>query len=501
MNRRKGCAVSDPFANLPFDNSYGRLPEKFYARLSPVAASAPYLIEFNQALAKNLGIEKHFDDPQATARFLSGTSFPAHADPLAMVYAGHQFGNWVPRLGDGRALLVGEIVDPDGILWDMHLKGSGPTPYSRNGDGRAALGPVIREYLLSEAMHVLGIPTTRSLAIVSTGDMVYRNAPLEGAVLTRMARSHIRVGTFQYFYANQDHEALRQLADYCINRLYPECLNADNPYRALLDQVVEKQACLIAKWLSFGFIHGVMNTDNMAISGETIDYGPCAFMDQFHPAKVFSSIDRHGRYSWGNQPHMGHWNLAQFASALVPILAGTESKAIEQAEEAIAAFADHFNRYYLQHFGQKLGLKIKSEEEESFLESTLELLTKHRIDFTLFFRNLSETVKDQNHDGLADLFANKRALANWQNAWSALADKQGHTPLKRYERMRQANPVYIPRNHLVEAAIEAAYHGNFEVCRTLGSLLSKPFDEQDGAQDYERAPSEDEVVRATFCGT
>ncbi|SNZ07390.1 protein adenylyltransferase SelO [Cohaesibacter gelatinilyticus] len=493
--------MSEPFANLPFDNSYGRLPGKFYSRLSPIAARSPYLVEFNQGLAEELRIANHFHDTEATARFLSGSRFPKHADPLAMVYAGHQFGNWVPRLGDGRALLAGEVKDSSGTLWDIHLKGSGPTPYSRNGDGLAALGPVIREYVVSEAMHALDVPTTRSLAVVTTGDNVRREEALEGAVLTRIARSHVRVGTFQYFYANQDHEALQQLADFCIDRLYPDCRNADNPVQALLAKVVEKQATLVAHWLSLGFIHGVMNTDNMAISGETIDYGPCAFMDRFHAAKTFSSIDRHGRYSWGNQPHMAHWNLAQLATALVPILAEDQSDAMQLAQEVLDGFAEQFNQSYLQRFGQKLGLVLKEEQEEAFLNTTLELLTKHQIDFTLFFRHLSEFARDNQHEGLANLFANRRAVAVWLDNWLMLMGQQVNDPSDRYQAMRKANPIYIPRNHQVEAAINAAYHGNFEVFRRLSEVLSKPYTEQAGAEEYEAEPSDNEMVHATFCGT
>ncbi|MCT4657195.1 MAG: YdiU family protein [Cohaesibacter sp.] len=493
--------MTEPFASLPFDNSYGRLPGKFYARLNPSPSSAPYLIEFNQALAKDLGILEHFGDPEATARLLSGSFFPKGADPLAMVYAGHQFGGWVPQLGDGRALLLGEILDPQEVRYDIHLKGSGPTPFSRNGDGRAALGPVLREYLVSEAMHALGVPTTRALAIVTTGDDVRRETALEGAVLTRIARSHIRVGTFQYFYALGDHAALRQLADYAIDRLYPDCRSADNPYLAMYEEVIRRQAHLVAKWLQFGFIHGVMNTDNMALSGETIDFGPCAFMDEFHPAKVFSSIDRQGRYSWGNQPHMAQWNLSQLATALLPLFHEDENEAVSLAQDSLGLFSQVFNQSYLEKFGQKLGLVLSDEEDEAFLGSTLELLTKHKVDFTRFFHHLTQYAQDDTHKGLEALFANKRALANWQGDWQARVARQVSSPLERHKPMRRANPVYCPRNHQIEAAIQAAYRGNFEPFRRLHAVLQSPFTPQAGCEDYEFPPSEDERVYATFCGT
>src|SRR5437588_543388 len=342
--------------SLPFDNSYARLAERFYARLAPTPVAAPRLVKLNTALAAELGLDAgQLASPQGV-EVLAGNRIAPGSQPIALAYAGHQFGNFVPQLGDGRAILLGEVLDKDGVRRDIQLKGSGPTPFSRRGDGRAALGPVLREYIVSEAMAALGIPTTRALAAVTTGEMVWRETPLPGAVLTRVASSHIRVGTFQFFAAQGDLDAIRRLADHVIARHYPEAVDAANRYRTLLDLVISRQAALIAKWQLVGFIHGVMNTDNMSIAGETIDYGPCAFMDVYHPGTVFSSIDQMGRYAYRNQPRIAQWNLARFAECLLPLLAQSEDAGLQQAQEALDAFAPHFEAAYTSGLRRKLGL-------------------------------------------------------------------------------------------------------------------------------------------------
>ena len=472
-------------AALPFDNSYARLPERFYHRQPPARVADPRLIALNAGLAARLGLDAAaLSGPEWVAVF-AGNALPDGASPLAQAYAGHQFGGWVPQLGDGRALLLGEIVAPDGARFDIQLKGAGPTPFSRRGDGRAALGPVIREYLVCEAMAALGVPTTRALAAVTTGEPVWRETALPGAVLTRVAASHIRVGTFQYFAARGDVEALGLLSDHVIARHYPGAEGA----LGLLDAVVAAQARLIAGWMSLGFIHGVMNTDNMAISGETIDYGPCAFMDGYDPDKVFSSIDQFGRYAYANQPQIALWNLAQFASCLIPLI-GEEAQAIAAATVVINRFRDHYEAAWLRLFGAKIGIAEPQPGDGDLIRRLLSVMAAEGADFTRCFRGLAEGTA-------AAEFADPAGFEQWARDWRArLADETGAE-----ERMRRANPAVIPRNHRIEAAIRAATAGDFAPFHRLNRILARPFALAPEDADHAHAPTEDEEVRRTFCGT
>src|SRR5690242_13871085 len=400
--------------HFPFQNSYSALPDSFFARVAPTPVAAPRLIKLNRPLAVQLGLDPDLLATAEGAEILAGKTLPAGADPIAMAYAGHQFGHFVPQLGDGRAILLGEVIDKDGVRRDIQLKGSGPTPFSRRGDGRAALGPVLREYIVSEAMFALGIPTTRSLAAVITGESVVRETMLPGAVLTRVASSHIRVGTFQYFAARQDTDALRRLADHVINRHYPELGTSDRPYHGLLAGVVGRQAELVARWLHIGFIHGVMNTDNTSISGETIDYGPCAFMDDYDPATVFSSIDEFGRYAYANQPRIALWNLTRLAECLLPLLSDEQEKAIDDAQSALAEFAEVFNAAYQAGLRSKLGLSTAREGDHALAQDLLDTMAKNQADFTLTFRRLSDAALGPDHDGsVRELFADPNAYDEW----------------------------------------------------------------------------------------
>lgn len=470
---------------MNFDNSYARLPERFFHRQPPVAVTGPRLIAVNRGLAERLGLDADaLAGPEWVAVF-AGNTVPEGASPLAQAYAGHQFGGWVPQLGDGRALLLGEIVAPDGARFDLQLKGSGPTPFSRRGDGRAGLGPVLREYIVSEAMAALGVPTTRALAAVTTGEAVWREAPQPGAVLARVAASHIRVGTFQYFAAREDTEALRLLTEHVIARHYPD---AAGPL-GLLEAVTAAQARLIAKWMSLGFIHGVMNTDNMAVSGETIDYGPCAFMDAYHPAKVFSSIDQSGRYAYGNQPQIALWNLAQLASCLLPLM-GEEGPAIEAATGAINRFGGLYQAEWLGLFRAKIGLATEVPEDTALITSLLTRMAEGQADFTRTFRGLAEGTA-------AAEFTDPAPFHGWAAEWRARLGPEADPEAV----MRAANPVYIPRNHRVEEAIRAATTGDLTPFERLNAVLARPFDRRPEAAGYDAAPAPDELVTRTFCGT
>jgi uncharacterized protein YdiU (UPF0061 family) len=483
-----------------FDNTYARLPARFFERLDPVPVARPELVKLNEALAVELGLDPDaLRSPDGLA-VLAGNRVPEGAAPLAMAYAGHQFGGFVPRLGDGRAILLGEIVAPDGGRFDIHFKGSGRTPFSRDGDGRAWLGPVLREYILGEAMHALGIPTTRALAAVATGEPVYREAVLPGAVLTRVARGHVRVGTFQYFQARQDVEALRRLADYVIARHYPEAAGSDRPYRALLAAVAARQAELIAQWLGVGFIHGVMNTDNMSIAGETIDYGPCAFMDDYHPGRVYSSIDRHGRYAYGNQPHIAHWNLARLAEALLPLLDEDGDRAIEAAQAELDGFGRRFEDAYLKRFRAKLGLLEAGTDDGELIDGLLQIMAGAGADFTNTFRALGEAAGGMDGPVRAQFMGEGR-LDDWLARWRGRLDSESASPEKRLAVMRRANPAVIPRNHRVEQALNAAVGGDLAPLEALLRVLAGPWEEIPGAADYRRPPEPHEVVRRTFCGT
>lgn len=486
-----------------FDNSFSRLPGHFHARVRPTPVAAPRLVKINRSLAEELGLETDSLDPEVLAAIFAGNRLPEDAEPIAMAYAGHQFGNFVPQLGDGRAILLGEVMDRAGRRRDIQLKGCGQTPFSRNGDGRAALGPVLREYIIGEAMHALGIPTTRALAAVTTGEPVYRETILPGAVLARVAASHIRVGTFEYFAARDDLGSIRALADHVIARHYPEAREATQPYLALLEAVVERQAALIAEWMRVGFIHGVMNTDNMAISGETIDYGPCAFMDHYDPATVFSSIDRGGRYAYGNQPTIAQWNLARFAETLLPLIDGEPAAALEQATQIIRGFLGRFERHWRDVMRRKLGLATTEPDDLRLVQDLLEAMRRSGADYTLTFRRLCDAAADPGAESsVRDLFIDRAAYDAWAIQWRARLARDPATPTERAALMCRANPALIPRNHRVEqalrAAVEQADLGPFE---SLLHALERPYEDRAELLDYSQPPSDDERVLRTFCGT
>ena len=465
--------------HIPFDNSYARLPQQLFTSQAPTPVRAPQVIVVNEALATALGIDPATLHTPEAAQIFAGNLIPEGAAPLAQAYAGHQFGNWNPQLGDGRALLLGEVVGRDGQRRDIQLKGSGPTPYSRSGDGRAWLGPVLREYLISEAMHALGVPTTRALAAVTTGEPVYRETILPGAVLTRVAASHIRVGTFQFFAARGDIPALQALLDHVIARHYPD---AEGP-AGLLTAMMTRQARLIAQWMGMGFIHGVMNTDNCAVSGETIDYGPCAFMDSYHPQTVFSSIDQFGRYAYGNQPQIAIWNIAQFATALIPLMPDGDA-AIDQFSEIVNRFPDLYAQEWLKVFGAKVGLANPTEEDRSLIEELLSLMATDGSDFTNTFKTLgTPDARDQ--------FTDRYAFAGWQTLWQA---RQPDFAL-----MARSNPAVIPRTHMIEAAIEAGVAGDFAPFHAMLAAVTDPYTVRESR--YTLPPREEDRVLRTFCGT
>ncbi len=486
-----------------FSNSYARLPEHFFARVSPTPVAKPRLIKFNELLAEELGLGTRGVGPDELAAIFAGNVIPPGAEPIAMAYAAHQFGNFVPQLGDGRAILLGEVVDRNGKRRDVQLKGAGRTPFSRRGDGRAALGPVLREYLVSEAMHALGIPTTRALAAVSTGETVYRDRQLPGAVLTRVASSHIRIGTFQYFAARGDRDAVERLSGYVIDRHFPEARDFERPSLALLQIVAERQASLIARWMHVGFIHGVMNTDNTALSGETIDFGPCAFMDSYDPATTFSAIDELGRYAYGNQPTIAQWNLARFAETLVPLLDSDPERAIELANETISAFTSRFQEHWLAGMRDKLGLSRNEEGDLELVHALLRAMHENAADFTLTFRRLCEAAADEEADANArTLFANPAAYDSWASRWRSRLAAESLDFAARAQAMRTANPAFIPRNHRVEQALDAAIeYGDFSPFADLLKTLSRPYEDQADFTDHANAPHANERVFRTFCGT
>ncbi len=491
--------MNEHFSPIRFDNSYATLPDRFYERRKPTPVSAPALIRVNRALAAELGIDAGWLESAEGVETLAGNRVPQAADPIAQAYAGHQFGQFVPQLGDGRAILLGEVVDTKGRRRDIQLKGSGRTAYSRGGDGRAAVGPVIREYVVSEAMAALSIRTTRALAAVKTGDPVFREDVLPGAVLTRVASSHIRIGTFQFFAARGDTDALRLLADHVIDRHYPAARQEPEPYRALLRMVCEAQAALVSSWMMVGFIHGVMNTDNMSIAGETIDYGPCAFMDAFDPATVFSSIDRGGRYAYGNQPHIAYWNLTRLAETLLPLLAGEEEKAIEIAQEVLPVFPETFDRAFRSGFNRKLGLSRQEEEDVALARDLLSLMKEQQADFTLVFRALGDELVE---DGAAQrLFEGSAGFGEWLERWRRRLEREPREAKERRAAMHAVNPLYIPRNHRVEAAIQAALGDDFAPFEELLEVLARPYEEQPGKEEYALPAEPHERVLQTFCGT
>ncbi len=487
---------------LGLENTYSALPSRFYARVAPAQVKDPKLVVFNSRLAEELGLDPAVLEPEAATLF-SGNQTPEDADPIAMAYAGHQFGGFVPQLGDGRAILLGERVGRDGARRDIQLKGSGRTPFSRNGDGRAAIGPMLREYLISEAMHALGIPTTRSLAVVTTGEQVRREEFLPGAVLTRVAASHIRVGTFEYFAARNDGDAVSQLLDYVITRHYPEARGADVPSLAVLEAVVQRQAALIADWMSVGFIHGVMNTDNMAISGETIDYGPCAFMDSYDSNTVFSSIDHGGRYAYGNQPAIAQWNLARFAETLLPLIDPDTDKAVERATAVVKNFMPVFDAQLLTRMRRKIGLGEGQKSDVELISGLFATMQASGADFTLTFRRLAQCVDEPANDALLlELFAPSTGMVDWLRRWRERLGREPQNAAERAANMRRVNPAFIPRNHRVEAVLEAAStHGDFGPFHQLLNILEHPHDDQPGRGEFEHPPAPGERVHRTFCGT
>ena len=454
-------------------------------------------------LASELGLNASGLEADELAEVFAGNVTPPGAEPIAMAYAGHQFGNFVSQLGDGRAILLGEVLNHNGQRRDVQLKGAGRTPFSRGGDGRAALGPVLREYLVSEAMHALGIPTTRALAAVTTGETVYRDRPLPGAVLTRVASSHIRVGTFQYFAARGDLEALERLADYVIDRHFPDARDAKRPPLALLEAVVERQASLIARWMLVGFIHGVMNTDNTALSGETIDFGPCAFMDLFDPATAFSAIDEFGRYAYANQPAIAQWNLARFAETLLPQMDPNRERAVELATEAISAFTPRFQAHWLAGMRDKLGMSGNQEGDLDLVRELLRAMHENAADFTLTFRRLCAAAADEIADAEArSLFANPVAYDIWAARWRSRLAVDEREPNARAKAMRAVNPAFIPRNHRVEQALDAAIESaDFSPFADLLTVLSQPYEDQAAFAEYANPPRTGERVFRTFCGT
>jgi uncharacterized protein YdiU (UPF0061 family) len=487
-----------------FENTYARLPEQFYARVNPTPVRAPRLVRVNRELAELLGLDASALASPEGVEVLAGNRVAEGSEPLAMAYAGHQFGNFVPRLGDGRANLLGEVVARDGIRYDIQLKGSGRTPFSRGGDGRAAIGPVLREYIVSEAMAAMGVPTTRALAAVLTGEPVLRETALPGAVLTRVAKSHLRVGSFEFFAARRDVVGIRMLADYAIARHYPSAAGAERPYRAFLDGVVARQAELVARWMGLGFIHGVMNTDNTSISGETIDYGPCAFMEAYDPATVFSSIDRAARYAYGNQPRIMLWNLTRLAEALLPVLepeAGSQEAAIASAQESLTGFAEKYEAAFAAGFRRKLGLLEARPGDEALAHDLLERMAAGKADFTLTFRRLCDAA-DGSDAGVRGLFADPSAFDAWAVCWRARIAEESAPAEERGAAMRWANPVYIPRNHLVESALAAAAERqDFAPFEALLGAVAQPFEEREGLERFAVAARPEEQVRWTFCGT
>lgn len=489
-----------------FDNSYARLPERFSARVNPTRVASPRLIKVNPELAALLGVDAAALTTEMGAAIFSGNVVAEGSEPMALAYAGHQFGHFVPQLGDGRANLLGEVVGRDGVRYDIQLKGSGPTPFSRRGDGRAALGPVLREYIVSEAMYALGVPTTRALAAVTTGERVVRETMLPGAVITRVAASHLRVGTFQYFAAKGDAEGVRVLADYAMARHYPEAAQSAKPYRAFLEGVVGRHGRLVAQWMLLGFVHGVMNTDNTSISGETLDYGPCAFLEAYDPAQVFSSIDQRGRYGYSNQPHAAHWNLARLAETLLPLLEQEEGGAeagMTSATDALATFATEFDTAREVGLLRKIGIVTRREGDAALAEDLLARMAANRADFTLTFRRLCEAAATPEADReVRGLFADPAAYDGWAAHWRERLAVEAGSAEDRAAAMRRVNPAFIPRNHLVAEAIDAAVERqDFQPFEEMVDVLSQPYTYRPGRARYAAAALPEQQVSQTFCGT
>ncbi len=496
-----------PHPAWSFDNSYARELDGMFAPWQPAPAPGPRWLRFNRALAEELGLDTESLASDAGLAVFSGNRVPEGAQPIAQAYAGHQFGGFSPQLGDGRALLLGEVIDRLGRRRDIALKGSGRTPFSRGGDGKAAVGPVLREYLIGEAMHALGIPTTRALAAVATGETIWRERPLPGAILTRVAASHLRVGTFQFFAARRDHARLRRLADYAISRHDPGLKVQPDRYLAFLQAVRDRHARLIAQWMGVGFIHGVMNTDNMTISGETIDYGPCAFLEAYDPATVFSSIDRHGRYAFGNQPGIAQWNLARLAETLLPLIDPDQERAVALATEVLDAFGPAFDREWLRIHRRKTGLNDEAGDEDAdrtLIHDYLDLMHRHRVDFTLGFRRLSDALRSPSVNALVPLFGEGGPeLSGWLTRWQERLTQQGTPAGTVAGAMDAVNPLYIPRNHLVENALDVATESqDLRLFERLLSVITRPYDErpEDALCALPGTPEQTEGYQ-TFCGT
>ncbi len=484
-----------------FSNSFAELPDRFHEKLLPTKVSAPGLIAVNHDLAGELGLDAGFLESESGVAILAGNRVPQGAEPLAMAYAGHQFGNLVPQLGDGRALLLGEIVDRSGKRRDLQLKGSGRTPFSRQGDGRAWVGPIIREYLVSEAMHGLGIPTTRALAAVTTGEPVYRESPLPGAILARVSDSHVRIGTFEYFAIRRDVEALALLTSHVVSRLYPELAGTDRPALGLLEKVAARQATLVAAWMGAGFVHGVMNTDNVSLSGETIDYGPCAFMDHFNPTKVFSSIDHGGRYGYSNQLPICYWNLGRFAEALVPLIDDDRDRAIALANEVVLGYLQQAVDAWSETFCRKIGVAGKPRGCRLVNRFT-ELLDRNRVDFTEAFRRLSSLpLEPAGQEEFCNYLGGSGDVRSWLQDWTRESRKQKLPDAERTASMKLVNPAVIPRNHLVEQAIDLAVQGDYSLFSQLNAAWKDPFADRPPEDRLRRPPAPEEVVTRTFCGT
>lgn len=484
---------------IDFDNTYARELEDLVVPWQPDEVPAPSLVVTNSELAQDLGIDVDTLDGDAGASVLSGNTVPDGATPVAMVYAGHQFGGYSPRLGDGRAVLLGEVVDSDGNRRDLHLKGSGRTPLSRGGDGKATLGPMLREFLVAEAMHALGVPTTRALSVAVTGEEVRREAMEPGAVLTRVASSHLRVGTFEYSARAGDLNAFKKLVYYAIDRHYPQVREAEQPHLAFFDAVLEKQASLVAHWMLVGFIHGVMNTDNVTISGEGIDYGPCAFMDRYDPATVFSSIDHAGRYAFGNQPRITTWNLARLAETLVELIDGGFDAAAQELTEALNGFHDRFRAHWVVGMRAKLGLSIVDDDDGEFFDELLSLMQTAQLDYTMTFRRLAQSLRDD----AESVFDSSNLIARqWVHRWHQRLDNEPASMAEIADVMDAVNPIYIPRNHLVDEALDAATAGNMAPFEELLRVVTNPFTERDGLERFaEPAPEGFEDGFRTFCGT
>ena len=494
--------------NFVFKNRYLDLGEGFYEKCRPTPVEKPGLIQLNTALAAQLGVISDDYDESFIAGIFSGNLIHESSTPLAMAYAGHQFGHYNPQLGDGRAIYLGELETPEGDSLDIQLKGSGRTRYSRNGDGRAALGPVLREYLVSEAMHKLNVPTTRALAAVTTGEDVAREQLLPGGVITRAASSFVRVGSFQYFSMQEDDAAVKRLADYVIERNYPELAIAENPYIALLEAVVQRQASLIAQWMHLGFIHGVMNTDNMSVAGETIDYGPCAFMDFYNHTQVYSSIDRDGRYAYSNQASIGLWNLSRLAETLLPFFADDSDVAVSMAKDILQGFIQHYGHKWLAGMKAKCGLSVSNgvnaQDDKALIESLLDIMADNHADFTLTFYYLSQlnAESDSNDERLRNLFDKPQSIDEWLVSWRKRLLIEKESDEQRQAGMRAVNPVYIPRNHQIEAVIRAAEDRNdFAPFYELLEVLQNPFEYHPGNESYMLPPEPQEIVKQTFCGT